>query len=104
MIDFSTIEALIIVLLIIAGSMIAAAVIDYLSRKTGRDAKKDIEQAADLIVKVKKALEDGKLTEEEIQEISEASYLLKDSAVPYIEYIANSGILKTIWNKLKKEA
>ena len=89
------------ILLIILAAMITAILIDYASKKTGRDTKEDIKTVVNLLEKVKKAAEDGKITDEEVAEIQAATVLAKESVQPYVVAISDSGILTEIYRKIK---
>lgn len=99
MIETTTAIQVFIALVIIIGT---ALVIDYISKKTGKDPRVAINKATKLVEEVEKAIEDGKISEEEAEKISEAALLLKDEVEPYIDYIADSGIIAAIYQKIKE--
>lgn len=75
--------------------VVTILVMDYLSKSTGRDTQKDIESVVELLEIVKKAYEDGKVTEKEYEKIKEALLIAKENIKPY------SGIIKSIYEKIK---
>ena len=97
MIDYPYIQLMILILLI----MLLGLLINTLSKKTGRDTQKDIKTVVDLLDKVKKAAEDGKITDDEIAELQAAAVLAKDSVMPYVDLISESGIIPAIYKKIK---
>lgn len=97
--EFIAIIGALLSLIIVLGTIL---VIDYASKKTGRDTQKDIQSVINLLETVKKAYEDGEVTETEYEEIKEALLLAKDNVKPYVDIISESGIIAAIYIKIKK--
>ena len=89
------------ILLMLLAIAVTALVINYASQKTGRDTQKDIKTIREQLEVVKKAAEDGKITEDEIEGLQEAITLIAESVKPYVDEIVKSGILSRIYAKFK---
>ncbi|WNY26178.1 hypothetical protein [Methanolapillus millepedarum] len=96
-----TIEQMIYIALMIGAIVITSIVINYYSKKTGRNVREDMDKIYDSCLVIKKAADDGKFTEEEKKQVLEAIELIGDSIYPYIDFIEKSGILDVIWIKIK---
>ncbi|MDR2943624.1 MAG: tellurite resistance TerB family protein [Methanosarcinales archaeon] len=102
MLDETTIQVTIRIIIALLLIVATALLLDYISKKTGKDPREALKTATLLIDEVNAAIADGHISEEEAQKISDAIVLLKDDVEPFIDYIADSGILSAILQKIKK--
>ena len=89
-------------LLVFIAVAVTAFAINHASKKTGRDTQKDIKTVKEQLEVFKKAAEDGKITEDEIEDLQNAITLIAESVKPYVDEIVKSGILTKIYHKFKK--